>query len=102
VNKGVTLHAGSGSPSHQSDDPAMSEAQAADSRLAIIAGGWYLRDHLDPATPEVIADSIRHLSQILLDLGENYLAGLRNADPTQATLIKDGNSGFDHALELCK
>lgn len=102
VNKGVTQHAGSGSQSHQSDDPAMAEAQAADSRLAIIAGGWYLRDHLDAATPEAIADSIRHLSQILLDLGENYLAGLRNDDPAQANLIKEGNSGFDHALELCK
>jgi hypothetical protein len=102
VNRGVTQHAGTNAPEHSSSDPAMAEAQAADSRLAIIAGGWYLRDHLDPATPQAVGDAIRHLSATLLDLGANYLAGLRNDDPTQSGLITDGNSGFDHALELCK
>jgi hypothetical protein len=80
----------------------MAEAQAADARLAIIAGGWYLRDHLDPATPPTLADAIKHVSETMLDLGANYLAGARNADPAQSALIKEGNSGFAHALELCK
>jgi hypothetical protein len=102
VNKGVTQHAGTNAPEHSSNDPAMAEAQAADSRLAIIAGGWYLRDHLDPATPAAVATSIRHLSEILLDLGANYLAGAKNADPDQSALITEGNTAFDQALELCK
>jgi hypothetical protein len=102
VNKGVTQHAGTNAPEHSSSDPAMAEAQAADSRLAIISGGWYLRDHLDPATPPAIATSIRHLAGILLDLGANYLAGAKNADPDQSALISQGNSAFDQALELCK
>jgi hypothetical protein len=102
VNKGVTQHAGTNAPEHSSSDPAMAEAQAADSRLAIIAGGWYLRDHLDPATPPAVATSIRHLAEILLDLGANYLAGAKNADPDQSVLVTDGNTAFDQALELCK
>lgn len=102
VNKGVTQHAGSGASGKQSDDPAMAEAQAADSRLAIIAGGWYLRNHVEAATPPAISAAIQHLSGILLDLGANYLAGVMNADPKQAALISDGNSSFDKALELCK
>jgi hypothetical protein len=102
VQKGVGMHAGTGSQAQLSSDPTMAEAQSANARLAIIAGGWYLRDHLDPATPQPLADAIRHVSGILLDLGQNYLAGLRNEDPTQSGLIKDGNSGFDHSLELCK
>lgn len=80
----------------------MAEAQAANARLAIISGAWYLRDHLDPATPSTLSDAIRHLSGIMLDLGANYLAGARNDDPAQSALIKEGNSAFSHALELCK
>jgi hypothetical protein len=102
VQKGVGMHAGTGPAAELSGDPALAEAQSANARLAIIAGGWYLRDHLDAATPQPLADAIRHVSGILLDLGQNYLAGLRNEDPKTSELVKDGNSGFDHALELCK
>jgi hypothetical protein len=102
VQKGVGMHAGTGPEAQASNDPTMAEAQSANARLAIISGAWYLRDHLDPAAPPPLADAIRHLSDNLLDLGESYLAGLRNDDPTQSQLIKDGNSGFDRALELCR
>jgi hypothetical protein len=102
VNKGALLHSGTSAPPQQSNDPAMAEAQAADSRLSIIAGGWYLRDHLSPATPQELTTAIQHLSEVALDLGQNYLAGAQNKDPAQADLIKEGNSAFAHALELCK
>ncbi len=100
VHKGAMLH--SGTATQQSSDPAMAEAQAADGRLAVIAGGWYLRDHLDPAAPPTLADEIRHLSQVMLDLGANYLAGAKNADPNQAALIDEGNTAFERAQDLCK
>ena len=94
------LHAGTNVG--QSSDPALAEAQGADARLAIISGGWYLRDHLDAATPPELAAAIKGLTQVMLDLGANYLADARNDDPAQSSLIKEGNAGFDHALELCK
>jgi hypothetical protein len=100
VHKGAMLHSGTGT--QQSNDPAMAEAQAADGRLALIAGGWYLRDHLDPAAPPALIGEIRHLSQVMLDLGANYLAGSKNADPDQAALIDEGNSAFARAQDLCK
>lgn len=102
VNKAASLHSGTGPQAQASNDPVMAEAQSANSRLSIIAGGWYLRDHLDPATPPAIAAAIQHLSGIMLDLGENYLAGAQNEDPAQSALIKEGNSAFARALELCK
>jgi hypothetical protein len=100
VHKGTMLHAGTNVG--QSSDPALAEAQGADARLAIISGAWYLRDHLDAPTPAELAEAIKGLTQVMLDLGANYLADARNDDPAQSALIKEGNSGFDHALELCK
>jgi hypothetical protein len=102
VNKASVLHSGTGAPAQQSNDPAMAEAQAADSRLSIIAGGWYLRDHIGPATPQQLKSTIQHLSEVALDMGQNYLAGVQNKDSAQADLIKEGNSAFARALELCK
>jgi hypothetical protein len=102
VQKGVGMHAGTGPEAQLSNDPATAEAQSANARLAIVAGGWYLRDHLEAATPQPLADEVRHVSGVLLDLGENYLAGLRNEDPKTSDLVKDGNSSFDRALGLCK
>lgn len=102
ANKSAALHSGTGPQAQSSSDPTMAEAQAANSRLSIIAGGLYLRAHLDPATPQPIADAFQNLSKITLDLGEGYLAGARNDDPDQAELIRQGNSAFAHALELCK
>lgn len=100
VHKGAMLHSGTGT--QQSSDPAMAEAQAADGRLAVIAGGWYLRDHLSPATPPVLTDAMQHLSQVMLELGANYLAGAKNADPSQAALIEEGNTAFERVQDLCK
>jgi hypothetical protein len=102
VNKAAIQNSGSGAPPQQSSDPAMAEAKAADSRLSIISGAWYLRDHLGPAVPQDLASAIQHLSEVALDLGQGYLAGAQNSDPAQAELIKEGNAGFKRALELCK
>jgi hypothetical protein len=68
----------------------------------VVAGGWYLRDNLDPATPPPLAAAIQHLARVLLDHGANYLAGTTDADPHQATLKSDANSAFARVAELCK
>jgi hypothetical protein len=80
----------------------MIEAQAADARLSLVAGGWYLRDHLDPATPPPLAAAIQNLADIMLNLAANYLAGAKNADPAQAALLNDSDSAFARVQELCK
>ncbi|MGH3636276.1 MAG: hypothetical protein ACRDTS_19740 [Mycobacterium sp.] len=80
----------------------MANAQATHAQLSLVAGGWYLRDHLDPATPPPLAAEIHKLANTMLDIGVNALAGAKNADPRQATLINDGNSAVDRVQELCK
>jgi hypothetical protein len=102
THKGVVLQSGANKQDGVSSDPALAEGQAANARLSIISGSWYLRDHLDPATPQPLADTIRHLSAVMLDIGANYLAGARDADQSQSALLSDGDSTFARALELCK
>jgi hypothetical protein len=98
VQKGTTLQT---NPS-QSDDPAMSNAQAAHAQLSLVAGSSYIRDNLSPATPAPIADELHKAANSMLDIGINALAGARNADPPQAARIKDANDALDRAVELCK
>ena len=102
THKGVALQSGANKQGAVSSDPALAEGQSANARLSIISGSWYLRDHLDPATPQPLADTIRHLSTVMLDIGANYLAGARDADQAQSALLSDGDSTFARALELCK
>jgi hypothetical protein len=102
THKGVVLQSGANKQDGVSSDPALAEGQAANARLSIISGSWYLRDHLDPATPQPLADTIRHLYGVMLDIGANYLAGARDADQAQSALLSDGDSSFSRALELCK
>jgi hypothetical protein len=102
THKGVVLQSGANKQDAVSRDPALAEGQAANARLSIISGSWYLRDHLDPAAPQPLADTIRHLSAVMLDIGANYLAGARDADQAQSALLSDGDSTFARALELCK
>lgn len=98
VRKGIDLqtHAEGGS------DPAMTAAAAANGRLSLVSGGWYLRDHLDPATPQSLAETIRSFSGIVLDLATNYLAGAKDADPQQADLMAAGESAAARIATLCK
>ena len=102
THKGVVLQSGANKQDAVSSDPALAEGQAANARLSIISGSWYLRDHLDPATPQPLADTIRHLSAVMLDIGANYLAGARDADQAQSALLSDGDAAFARALGLCK
>jgi hypothetical protein len=98
VDKGVTLQTNGDA----SGDPAMAKAQGANARLATISGGWYLKARLDPATPAELSTAIRHLSEVLLDLGANYEAGVKDDDTAQAALKSETNSTFSRVAELCK
>jgi hypothetical protein len=98
VLKGVTLQT-HGEPS---DDPAMRKAQAANGQLSLVAGGWYLRDRAEPATPPDLATAVQKTSDVLLELGANALAGAQNADQPQARLLEETQSAFAQVREQCK
>jgi hypothetical protein len=103
VKKGTALQAEGGEPGAQpSDDPAMRKAQAANARLSLIAGASYLLSHLDPAAPQQLAAGLRKLASTLNDIGVNYLAGAKNADPSQAALLSEGDTDIASVAELCK
>jgi hypothetical protein len=103
VKTGTTLQAQGGEPNTQpSDDPAMRKAQSANARLSLTAGASYLLSHLDPGTPQPLADGIRKLSSTLMDIGIKYLAGAKNADPPQAALLSEGESDITSVTEHCK
>ena len=80
----------------------MRKAQAANARLSLVAGASYLLSHLDPATPQPIAENIRKLSSTLEDVGVQYLAGAKNADPAQAELLSEGDAEISSVADLCK
>jgi hypothetical protein len=98
VDKGVTLETNG----QLSSDPAMELAQGTNARLTTISSGWYLKARLEPAAPSDLAGAIQHLSEVLLDLGANYLAGAKDDQPAQAALQNAGNAAFDRVRELCK
>ena len=80
----------------------MELAQGTNARLTTISSGWYLKARLEPAAPADLAGAIQHLSEVLLDLGANYLAGAKDDQPAQASLQNAGNVAFDRVRELCK
>jgi hypothetical protein len=104
VDKGVVLQTGGGGQPRPepSSDPAMVEARAADARLSLVAGSSYLRDHLDPATAQPLSSAIRDYAKILANLAQNYLAGIKDADPAQQSLLNDSDVAFGQIRELCK
>jgi hypothetical protein len=98
VQKGVRLQTNE----EPSGDPAMRKAQAADGQLSVVAGGWYLRDHVGPATPPPVATAVQDLANLLLDLGANYIAGEHDSDARLGALRTNAVSAFARVQELCK
>jgi hypothetical protein len=94
VRTGVRLQTGADS----GGDPVMAQAIAANARLSLIGGAYYLQIRLDPATPRPVATAIDDLSNILLDLGENALAGSTNDHPLELK----GEAKITELVELCR
>jgi hypothetical protein len=98
VQKGVKLQTNE----QPSTDPALRKAQATAGQLAVVTGGWYLRDHLEPATPASLKSAVDKLANLLLDLGANYIAGEQDSDPAQGAVRADAVSAFGQVQDLCK
>lgn len=84
------------------NDPIGSLAVAANARLALSAGGAYLRGRLAelPATPQDLDKAVRGLADTLEGLGISYLAG----EPNEAreALRQDLESRIKTVGEICK
>ncbi|WP_197379225.1 hypothetical protein [Mycolicibacterium mengxianglii] len=63
-------------------------AVAANARVALISGGEYVLNRLDPATPAQLADPLRQFGNALMDFGAAATAGALNTDPGQAALLQ--------------
>jgi hypothetical protein len=84
------------------DDPVAKQAVAANARLAMAAGGRYLSEHVDPAVPPQLADSLRSLAADLQDITIYALAGLPDDDPGQVGRLHDVEAKSAKIVELCK
>jgi hypothetical protein len=83
-------------------DPVAGQAVAANARLAMASGGSYLLDHVDPATPPQLAESMRSLAANLQDLSINALAGRGNNDPEQVARLQNFNVVSAEITDQCK
>ena len=84
-----------------SSGPAGVAAAAANARLALAAGGTYLRAHLDPVTPPPLALAIGSFAEQLEDIAINQLAGVANDDPAQAARLADADTAMTQLADIC-
>lgn len=75
---------------------------AANSRLAMSAGGSYLRDRVDQATPVDIAEAVRAFADALQDISIYAQSGVGAEDPAQADRLRAGEATSNRVAELCK
>jgi hypothetical protein len=101
VRRGVKLNTSIKAPGGP-DDFTGNLAVVANARLAAYAGGLYLLDRLDPATPTELADEVRGFADVLTDIGAAAVAGAGDSDPDQAARLKDADAANTKLGELCK
>jgi hypothetical protein len=77
-------------------------AVGANARLSLFAGGQYLLARLQPDTPAELAEPMRKFGNQLMDIGARSIAGVANADPAQATRLKDADQTGGMITNLCK
>lgn len=83
-------------------DPVAMLALAANARLAMIGGGQYMLERLDPATPASLAAAIRGYGGQLQDIGVYAMAGSPNDDPAQVTRQHDIEAANAQIVDMCK
>ena len=101
VRRGVKLNT-SIKPPGGPEDITGTLAVVANARLAAYAGGLYLLDRLDPATPTELAGEVRGFATVLTDIGAAATAGAGDSDPDQAARLKDADATATKLGELCR
>lgn len=100
VRRGVKLNTSIPVPGG-SDDVVGMLAAGANARLSAYAGGLYLTDQLDPATPSGLADQIREFADLLKGIGANATAGASDSDPDQAARLKAADAANTNLGKAC-
>jgi hypothetical protein len=101
VRKGVNQNTNQVPPGGEGDVTG-TLAVAANARLAVSAGGQYLLNRLDPATPAPLADDVRKFANTLLDIGAAWIAGAPKDDPEQAARLHDADALNGKITQACK
>lgn len=100
VRSGVKLNTSIAAPGG-AEDLTGNLAVVANARLAAYAGGLYLSDRMNPATPTELANEVRGFASVLTDIGAAATAGAGDSDPDQAARLKDADAANTKIGELC-
>ena len=82
-------------------EPVALETIAANAHLAMDAGGTFLLDRINPATPPELAHEVRSFALNLQEIAIYALAGVPNSDAAQAGRLSAGVETDNRIAELC-
>ncbi|AXK76365.1 MULTISPECIES: hypothetical protein [Mycobacteriaceae] len=76
-------------------------AVAANARLALLGGGQFLLNRVEPATPDELADAARDFGNTLMDVGAAAIAEIPTNDPAQQQRLKDADEQNTKLDQIC-
>ncbi len=76
-------------------------AVAANARLALLGGGQFLLNRVEPATPDELADAARDFGNTLMDVGAAAIAEVPTNDPAQQQRLKDADVQNTKLDQIC-
>ena len=101
VSKGIAINTNLAVPGGP-DDTTGALAVAANARLALITGGQYLLNKIDPAVPADLATVTRKYANTLLDIGAAATAGDQTDDAQQKVRLDDAGADSKQINDICK
>lgn len=76
-------------------------AVAANARLALLGGGQFLLNRVEPATPDELAEAARDFGNTLMDVGAAAIAEIPTNDPAQQQRLKDADEQNTKLDQIC-
>ena len=76
-------------------------AIATNARLALLGGGQYMLDRVDPATEPGLAEAARAFGNALMDVGAAAIAQIPNDDPAHQERLKDADEQNAKLQGMC-
>lgn len=101
VSKGIAINTNLAAPGGPQDTTG-ALAVAANARLALITGGQYLLNKIDPAAPADLATATRKYANTLLDIGAAATSGAQTDDPQQKVRLDDAGADSKQITDICK
>ncbi|MUL45275.1 hypothetical protein FZI85_06785 [Mycobacterium sp. CBMA293] len=101
VSKSIAINTNLSVPSGP-NDPVGALAVAANARMALITGGQYVLDKVDPAVPTDLAATARKYGSTLMDIGVAATAGDQPDDQQQKVRLDDADAAEKQIKDVCK